>query len=74
MSVSPITRPFPYLLLPTFWASRNRARRREKGDLLRGLLFGGVGLGVMGALFIGAFWLTWQASTIWCALAIAWAL
>ena len=62
MSVSTITRPFPYLLLPTFWASRNRARRREKGDLLRGLLFGSVGLGVMGALFIGAFWLTWQAA------------
>src|SRR5688500_5666405 len=57
-----ITRPFPFLLLPTFWASRNRARRREKGDLLRGLLFGGVGLGVMGALFAGAFWLTWQAA------------
>ena len=62
MSVSTITRPFPFLLLPTFWASRNRARRREKGDLLRGLLFGGVGLGVMGALFVGAFWLTWQAA------------
>ena len=59
---STITRPFPYLLLPTFWASRNRARRREKGDLLRGILFGGVGLGVMGALFFGAFWVTWQAA------------
>jgi len=62
MSASTITRPFPYLLLPMFWASRNRARRREKGDLLRGILFGGVGLGVMGALFFGAFWLTWQAA------------
>ena len=25
-----------YLLLPSFWASRNRARRRERGDLARG--------------------------------------
>jgi ABC-2 type transport system permease protein len=62
MSAATITRPFPYLLLPMFWASRNRARRREKGDLLRGILFGGIGLGVMGALFFGAFWLTWQAA------------
>ena len=62
MDAPSITRPFPYLLLPTFWASRNRARRREKGDLLRGILFGGIGLGVMGALFLGAFWLTWQAA------------
>ena len=61
-AASTIARPFPYLLLPTFWASRNRARRREKGDLLRGILFGGVGLGVMGALFFGAFWVTWQAA------------
>jgi ABC-2 type transport system permease protein len=57
-----ITRPFPYLLLPSFWASRNRARRREKGDGVRALLFGSVGLGVMGALFSGAFWVTWQAA------------
>jgi ABC-2 type transport system permease protein len=57
-----ITRPFPYLLLPTLWASRNRARRREKGDLLRGILFGAVGLGVMAALCFGAFWVTWQAA------------
>ena len=63
MQATTITRPFPYLLLPSFWASRNRARRREKGDLTRGLLFGGVGLGVMGALFFGAFWVTWQATT-----------
>ena len=55
-------RPFPFLLLPTLWASQNRARRREKGDLLRGVLFGGVAIGVLGALFFGAFWLTWQAA------------
>jgi hypothetical protein len=53
---------FTFLLLPSLWASRNRARRREKGDGVRALLFGLVGLGVMGALFYGAFWLTWQAA------------
>ncbi len=51
-------RAFPYLLLPHVWSSRNRARRRERGDLSRGLLFGGVGLAVCGALFQGSFWLT----------------
>lgn len=57
-----LARPFPYLLLPALWASRNRARRRERGDLVRALVFGGVGLGVAGALFLGAFWVTWQAA------------
>jgi ABC-2 type transport system permease protein len=57
-----VTRPFPYLLLPSLWASRNRARRRERGDLLRAIMFGGVGMGVMGALFVGAFWVTVQAA------------
>jgi ABC-2 type transport system permease protein len=57
-----ITRPFPYLLLPSIWASRNRARRREKGDGLRALIFGLIGVGVMAALFGGAFWMTWQAA------------
>jgi ABC-2 type transport system permease protein len=57
-----VTRPFPYLLLPSLWASRNRARRRERGDGVRALLFGSVGFGVMGALFYGAFWVTWQAA------------
>ena len=52
--------PFPYLLLPSFWSSRNRARRRERGDTLRLGLFGGVGMVVMGALFGGSFWLTLQ--------------
>lgn len=51
---------FTYLLLPHLWASRNRARRREKGDGMRALLFGGVGVGVFCALFYGAAWLTWQ--------------
>jgi len=57
-----VTRSFPYLLLPSVWATRNRARRREKGDGARSLVFGGIGLGVVGALFAGAFWVTWQAT------------
>ena len=52
--------PFPYLLLPSFWSSRNRVRRRERGDSLRLTLFGLVGLAVMTALFGGSFWLTLQ--------------
>jgi ABC-2 type transport system permease protein len=55
-------RAFPFLLLPSLWASRNRARRREKGDGVRAVLFGTVGLAVMGALAYGAFWVTWQAA------------
>lgn len=52
--------PFPYLLLPFLWSSRNRVRRRERGDLLRGVLFGGIALAVCAALFGGSFWLTLQ--------------
>jgi len=52
--------PFPYLLLPLVWATRNRARRRERGDFLRAVIFGGIGLLVCAALFWGAFWLTVQ--------------
>jgi ABC-2 type transport system permease protein len=51
---------FPYLLLPTFWAARNRARRREPGDSARMMLFGGIGLFVAAAIFAVVFWLTWQ--------------
>ncbi|HEX3644914.1 MAG TPA: hypothetical protein VHT95_04860 [Vicinamibacterales bacterium] len=53
-----MVRPYPYLLLPHLLSSRNRARRRERGDLSRGLLFGGVGIAVCAALFQGSFWLT----------------
>jgi len=53
-----MVRTFPYLLLPHVLSSRNRARRREKGDLSRALLFGGVGVAVCGVLYQGAFWLT----------------
>jgi ABC-2 type transport system permease protein len=49
---------FPYLLLPHLWASRNRVRRGERGDSLRGLLFGSVGLVVCGLLFWAPYWLT----------------
>jgi len=51
---------FTYLLLPSFWSARNRTHRRERGDLARGVLFGGIGLAVAAALFAGSFWLTWQ--------------
>jgi ABC-2 type transport system permease protein len=53
-----VTQPFPYLLLPSFWSSRNRARRRERGDGMRAWFFGIIGLAVGGAIFGGAFWLT----------------
>jgi ABC-2 type transport system permease protein len=52
--------PFPYLLLPNLWSSRNRARRRQPGDVLRAAVFGGVAIVVCGALFTGAMWLTAQ--------------
>ena len=57
-----MVRAFPYLLLPSLWSSRNRARRRERGDSSRALLFGGVGLIVCGALFQGSYWLTGHLS------------
>ncbi|MDP6605778.1 MAG: hypothetical protein QF664_05915 [Dehalococcoidia bacterium] len=50
--------PFPYLLLPQFLQSRNRARRREPGDLLRSLVFGAIALLVCAALYGAAYWLT----------------
>jgi ABC-2 type transport system permease protein len=57
-----MAQPFPYLLLPAVWASRNRARRRQRGDLMRGLTFGVMGLLVFAAVLWGSFWLTWQLS------------
>ncbi len=53
-----MTQAFPFLLLPHVWSSRNRARRRQKGDVLRAGIFGSVGVAVCGALFAGAYWLT----------------
>jgi ABC-2 type transport system permease protein len=58
-----MSQPFSYLLLPSVWASRNRARRRERGDLARGLMFGAIGVLVCWALFRGSFWLTEQLSS-----------
>jgi len=55
-----VTRSFPYLLLPVLWGARNRARRREKGDALRAVLFGGIALVVAAVIFAVVFWLTWQ--------------
>jgi ABC-2 type transport system permease protein len=55
-----VTAPFPYLLMPHVWSARNRARRRERGDLSRGVLFGGIAVAVALALYEGAFWLTAQ--------------
>ena len=57
-----MAQPFPYLLLPSVWATRNRARRRQRGDLMRGLTFGAMGLLVFAAILWGWFWLTWQLS------------
>jgi ABC-2 type transport system permease protein len=48
---------FPFLLRPVLLAGRNRARRRERGDAARGALFGGIALGVAGALFGITFYL-----------------
>jgi ABC-2 type transport system permease protein len=51
---------WPYLLLPSFWSSRNRARRRERGDGTRAFFFGAIAIAVCGAIFWGAYWLTTQ--------------
>lgn len=55
-----MSQPFPFLLLPSVWASRNRAHRRERGDLLRALMFAAVGLVVAIVISSASFWLTWQ--------------
>ena len=39
---------------------RNRLRRRERGDGTRAGVFGGIGVAVCAALFMGARWLTLQ--------------
>ncbi len=55
-----MSQPFPYLLLPSIWSTRNRANRRERGDLLRALIFGGIAGIVALAIFAVAFWIAWQ--------------
>lgn len=52
--------PFTDLLAPTFRAGRNRMRRREAGDSLRALVFGGIAVLVCGVLFGVVFYLTWH--------------
>jgi ABC-2 type transport system permease protein len=51
---------FPYLLLPGWFALRNRVRRREKGDTLRSLLFGAIAVGVGLAIFGSVYFVTWH--------------
>lgn len=57
------TPAFPFLLTPHVWSSRNRAKQTDRGDVVRALLFGGVGVGVFAALFYGAYWLTDQLAS-----------
>lgn len=51
---------FLYLLLPSVRGTLNRAHRRERGDLLRALVFGGIAAFVAFAIFAAAFWVAWQ--------------
>ncbi len=55
-----MAQPFVHLLLPSIWATRNRAHRRERGDLFRALMFGGIAALVAFAIFAAAFWIAWQ--------------
>jgi len=55
-----MTPAFPYLLLPHVLASRNRARRGDRSDAPRAVLFVTIGIVVCGALLAGASWLTIQ--------------
>jgi ABC-2 type transport system permease protein len=55
-----VAQPFVHLLLPSIWATRNRVHRRERGDLFRALMFGGVAALVAFAIFAAAFWIAWQ--------------
>ena len=56
-------RAFPFLLLPSLWASRNRARRREtRRPAARRWSSAASASAVIAALFGGAFWVTWQAA------------
>jgi ABC-2 type transport system permease protein len=55
-----MTVPFPYLLLPVYWSSRNRARGASRGDVVRAQLFAAIGLFVFALLFYATFWVTTQ--------------
>jgi len=55
-----MTHALPHLFLPVLWSARNRARRREEGDLTRLSLFAAIAVFVFASLFAVVFWLTWQ--------------
>jgi ABC-2 type transport system permease protein len=61
-SVPGFKQGFPFLLLPTYLGAANRAKRREKGDTVRTIVFGGIAIAVAFTLFAVSFWLTWQLS------------
>ena len=61
-ALSGFKKGFPFLLLPTFLGTANRAKRREKGDAIRSVVFGGIAIAVALTLFAVSFWLTWQLS------------
>jgi ABC-2 type transport system permease protein len=48
------------LLVPVALSTRNRIRRRERGDSVRAAVFGGVAVTVSVSVFAIVFWLTWQ--------------
>ncbi len=53
---------FPFLLLPSALAWRNRTRTLERGDLLRAAFFGCVAVVVYAALIVGSMWVTLQVA------------
>jgi ABC-2 type transport system permease protein len=59
-SVPGFKQGFPFLLLPTYLGAANRAKRREQGDTVRTIVFGGIAIAVAFTLFAVSFWLTWQ--------------
>jgi ABC-2 type transport system permease protein len=57
---APAPRPFPWLLAPAWRAARNRARRGDRGDSTRALVFGALGLVAGAVLFVVSWWLASQ--------------
>jgi len=53
-------RAFPYLLAPSLWSARNRARRREAGDAARAAVFAAIAGAVASSIFAVVFWLAWR--------------
>jgi ABC-2 type transport system permease protein len=48
------------LMLPAAWGVRNRIKHRERGDVVRALVFAGIGVFVSLSIFAVVFWLTWR--------------